>query len=444
MPSTTASTRFEFRVREHSQRRAMARETHASPYPHLPTPGRISHLAYLNHHLSLANEQWLIGQLARHYGQSSPEPHANHFTLDLGHCRLLWMRYSEFSSLSVSAALPEGEVPFACPALAELPADWLGQLPGNTLVAIHALVLPHTALPPTLPLLARHYFAGNELIGAEIGDGAGRVYSDFQQDENGFVRYLLADRFMGRRQAGRMLQRLFDIESYRSLAMLAPPLADSIAPELMAADRELAELTSSISHARAADEPQLLDRLTQLSAQIESALSQTDYRFSASHAYYEIVLRRLGELREFRIQGLQPFTQFLTRRLTPALEHCQVVARRQRELAERVSRATLLLRTRVDVTLEQQNQGILSAMSQRADLQLRLQETVEGLSVAAISYYVIGLLVYGLKGLKAAGVHLNVELSSALLIPVVVGVLVLGMRRVRRLVHHSSSSDTHC
>ncbi|WP_410498200.1 DUF3422 family protein [Chitinibacter sp. S2-10] len=430
---------FSLKLHEHPQRRSIARETHSYPYPHLPTPGRISHLAYLNHHLSLANEIWLLGQLALHYGHTPPEENASHFSLNLGHCRILWMRYSEFSSISVSAPALVADAPFLSPALAELPEEWLLQLPSNMLVAIHALVLPYTALPPTLPALAAHYFGGKELVGAEIGDGAGRVYSDFQNDENGFVRYLLADRYMGRRQAGRMLQRLFDIESYRSLAMLAPPLADTISPELMAADRELSDLTSSISHAKAADEQLLLDRLTQLSARIESALSQTDYRFSASHAYYEIVLRRLGELREFRIQGLQPLTQFLTRRLTPALEHCQVVARRQRELAERVSRATLLLRTRVDVSLEQQNQGILTAMSQRADLQLRLQETVEGLSVAAISYYVIGLLAYGLKGLKAAGLHLNVELMTAVLIPLVAGAILLMMRRIRRHLATSSA-----
>ncbi|QLI82916.1 DUF3422 domain-containing protein [Chitinibacter fontanus] len=423
---------FVLKLHEHPQRRNIASEMHTHPYPHLPTPGRISHLAYLNHHCNLAHELWLFGQLAHHYSLEPPSPSASYFSLDLGHCRVLWMRYSEFSSFSVSAPQVDGAEGFLRPALAELPSEWLAQLPSNVLVAIHALVLPYAQLPAGLPDLAHLYFAGQELAGAAIGEGAGHLYSDFKADENGFVHYVLADRFMGRRQAGRMLQRLFDIESYRTLAMLAPPLAGQLAPELAVADRELAELTRSISHAREQDEPILLDRLTQLSARIESALSQTDYRFSASHAYYEIVLRRLDELREHRIQGLQPLKQFITRRLTPAMEHCNVVARRQRELAERVSRATLLLRTRVDVTLEQQNQRILSSMSEHAQLQLRLQQTVEGLSVAAISYYIISLLAYGLKGLKAAGWHLNVELLLGLAIPVVALGILAGLRVMRQ------------
>ncbi|WP_027468909.1 DUF3422 family protein [Deefgea rivuli] len=439
----TTTRAFELKLHEHPQRRSIANEAHTYPYPRLPTPGRISHLAYLNHHLSLAHELWLFTQLAQHYGQTPPSASASHFNLDLGDCQVLWMRYSEFSSFSVSAPLTSNKInnePFAQPALAELPAEWLSQLPGNILVATHAIVLPQAQSPLTVTHIARDFFAGNELIGAEIGEGAGMAYSDFQTDANGFTHYVLVDRFMGRRQAGRMLQRLFDIEGYRTLAMLAPPLAQSIAPELASADRQLAELISQISDARQADEANLLDQLTQLAARVEGALSQTDYRFSASHAYFEIVQTRLAELREVRIQGIPPLTQFISRRLTPALEHCAVVARRQRELAERVSRATLLLRTRVDISLEQQNQSLLGAMSQRADLQLRLQETVEGLSVAAITYYIVGLLGYGLKGLKAGGWHVNVEISTAIAIPIIVATIALGLRRMRRHLQRKSAA----
>ncbi|KAF0813161.1 hypothetical protein IGB42_02089 [Andreprevotia sp. IGB-42] len=430
---TTAAT-FEIKLNDHPQRRVISDEAHARPYALIPTPSRITYIAYLHRNLSPTQELWLYGELALRFGQVPPKPGDNHFSVDLGPCRLRWTRHSEFSALTLIASGLEADPfrdPFARPALAELPAEWLAQLPGNLLVAAHALLVPHSALPIGAPAIAARYFRGNDLIGAEIGEGSGSAYTDFLIHADGFSRYLVADRYMGRRQGGRMLLRLFELDTYRMMAFLALPLAKSISPELTEADRELAELTSAMSHAKQTDEPVLLDRLTQLAARIESALSRTDFRFSATHAYYEIVQSRIAELREYRIQGLQPFQQFMERRLTPAMDTCVTVARRQRELAARVSRATALLRTRVDITHEQQNQALLTSMERRATLQLRLQETVEGLSIAAITYYTVGLLGYGFKGLKAAGMHLNVELATALAIPVVALLIALGLRRMR-------------
>ncbi|WP_051304625.1 DUF3422 family protein [Chitinilyticum litopenaei] len=433
---TRPTPAFALTLHDHPQRRTIASDALAHPYTMVPTPGRVSHIAWLNRNVSAVQEQWLIAELALHHRLAAPRTPVSHVLLELPFGQLLWTRHAEFSSITVSAALPAAQLDargdFAEPALALLPPEWLAQLPGNVLVAAHALVLPYATVPVSVPRLAERFFAGNELLGADIGDGAGVAYSDAVIHADGFSRYVLADRMMGRRQAGRMLQRLFDIDGYRQLAMLAPPLAKNIAPELDAAERELAELTGAMPKARQEDEAPLLDRLTQLAARIESALSRTDTRFTAARSYQDIVERRLAELRESRIQGLQPFGQFVARRLTPALEYCGVIAQRQRELAERVSRATALLRTRVDIGLEQQNQQLLGSMERRTALQLRLQETVEGLSVAAISYYLLGLLGYALKGLKAGGLHLNVELTSALLIPLVAGGVAWGLHRTRR------------
>ena len=47
--------------------------------------------------------------------------------------------------------------------------------------------------------------------------------------------------------------------------------------------------------------------------------------------------------------------------------------------------------------------NLLGAMNRRQQLQLRLQATVEGLSVAAITYYIVGLVGYAAKGLKEGG-----------------------------------------
>ncbi len=109
-------------------------------------------------------------------------------------------------------------------------------------------------------------------------------------------------------------------------------------------------------------------------------------------------------------------------------------AARQVSLSERVARATQLLSTRVDVTRERQNQAVLESMNRRAAAQLRLQQTVEGLSVAAITYYVVGLIGYGAKGLKALGVPLEPEVVTAISIPIVLALGIAGVRKVHRMV----------
>ena len=178
----------------------------------------------------------------------------------------------------------------------------------------------------------------------------------------------------------------------------------------------------------------MLDRLTRLEAQIESRESLNDYRFAAAAAYYELVQRRIAELREKRIPGLQTFSDFTERRLAPAMNTCRATSARQEHLSERVARANQLLATRVDITRERQNQALLESMNRRAKAQLKLQQTVEGLSVAAVTYYIVGLVGYGTKGLKAVGVGVNPELAMALSIPLIAGLAGFGINRIKQTI----------
>ena len=112
---------------------------------------------------------------------------------------------------------------------------------------------------------------------------------------------------------------------------------------------------------------------------------------------------------ERKVEGLPTWSSFLARRMAPAMRTCATTEERQTNLSEKLARAANLLRTRVDVELERQNRDLLKSMNERTRLQLRLQTTVEGLSVAAVSYYVVGLfgyLVKGAAGRRRAGQHL--------------------------------------
>jgi uncharacterized membrane-anchored protein len=421
---------------DHPLRLALNEEMHARPPEALSAPLRLTFLALVSDPSMRTREWEHVCALAQRYSVAPPPAGAAHFSADLGAFRLKWERHSEFTRYKFIVAGPVSG-PFDEPALQSVPADWLAELSGQVMVATHAALLPASVPAPDFEDLSARHFAGNVLVGAGIAGGAGTAFTDVRLHE-GYGRLLVLNRDMSQRQAGRMMQRLLEIDTYRLLALLALPVAQSLSPWLNQAEHELAEVTNALAAATEADEPALLDRLTRLEAQIESRESENHFRFTAAAAYHELVQRRIEELREVRIQGLQNFEEFTERRLAPAMATCRSVAARLESLSQRVARATQLLSTRVDVSRERQNQQVLVSMNRRAEAQLRLQQTVEGLSVAAITYYIVGLVGYAAKGLLAAGLTVNVEAVTALSIPVVALAVALGVRQVRKLVSRTT------
>ncbi len=308
-------------------------------------------------------------------------------------------------------------------------------MPGELLVACHLAVEPGKGEKPSEPDskgLQRH-FGAESLSGSRMAGGNAEAWTDFRLHEDGFGRILVRDFGLRSRQGGRLVQRLLEIETYRMLALLALPLAREAAPEISAAARGLAEITGRMAEIDGLeDERTMLGDLTQLAGRLERLVSRNAYRFSAARAYYALVETRMTELREQRIEGTQTIREFMDRRMAPAIRTCEASAARQDRLAERVARATAMLRARVDIALEAQNRDLLRSMNRRAKLQLRLQETVEGLSVAAISYYLVGLVSYAARGIRSAGVAVPVDLVTGLSIPLVLGLVWLAVRRIRR------------
>jgi uncharacterized membrane-anchored protein len=282
--------------------------------------------------------------------------------------------------------------------------------------------------------LAARHFGGRQLVGSRIADGIATALTDFRIHEDGFSRWLLLDRGMKPNQAGRAVQALLEVDAYRLLALLAFPVARELSPVLNRNERELSEIANVLVNADPESEPVLLDRLTRLQADIERHEADNHYRFGAAEAYYTLVQRRTSQLREERVAALQTFQEFMERRLGPAMNTCAAISARLESLSQRVTRATQLLSTRIEITRERQNQQLLESMNRRAETQLRLQQTVEGLSVAAITYYAAGLINYVAKGLQQSGLPIDPALATALGIPVVAVLMWLGVRRVRRAV----------
>jgi uncharacterized membrane-anchored protein len=371
-------------------------------------------------------------RLCERLGRPAPAAAGNHFAVAFDGFTLIWERHTEFARYMLIApgAGPDGD-PFAAPAIGLAPADWVAAIPGRLLVATHLAVLKDDGAPLDHDAVAARYFAGNVLVGSPVAGGSATALTDFRIREDGFARIALWSRSMTPRQTGRTAQRLLELDSYRLMALLALPVARQLGPFLGATERELAEITGAMTDAPPSEEPALLARLTRLEAAIQSRHADNHFRFSAAAAYYDLVERRIAELREDRFEGVQTFKEFTERRLVPAVSTVRSAARQLDGLSERVGHATQSLATRTAITRERQNQALLETMARRAKMQLRLQQTVEGLSVAAISYYVVGLVGYVAKGLKGAGVKLDPDVVMALSIPLVVGGLAYGLNRIR-------------
>ncbi len=418
---------------DHTDRRALAEEVHARPPEPLGTPSRASYVAVLIEPDARAREVQHIADLCAQFGVAAPPEHATQCSAALGTVRFKWERHGEFSSYTFIIN-GRSASPFLETALMRLPDGWLAQIPGATLVAVHAkLVSAEAAVVPSAALLTTH-FDGFAAVGALVGDGAAYAFTDFRVHADGFARCVMFDLSLTPRQAGRTLQRLFEIEAYRMLSLLALPIARGLLPRIVAVESSLAALTNSIAQDERSNDEALLHELTRLAAEVESALASSQFRFGACQAYFELVTTRIGELREERLTGIQTIEEFMSRRFTPAVATCRTVSQRMHDLSERVAQTSALLSTRVDITRERQNQALLASMDRRAKLQLRLQQTVEGLSVAAIVYYVAGLVSYVSKALQTGGLRVEPDLVVGIAIPLVALMVVLTIRRAKQRI----------
>ncbi len=411
---------------DHPARVLLSNEGHARPPEALVPPVRISYIVLLGD-----EDLEPLNDLCERYGADRPAVDARHFSADFGPFRLRYERHSEFSRY-MFVAQSTGRNLFEKTALDDVPADWLELLSGALMIATHVEFVDQDETAMDEDVIANKYFSGNALVGSKIAGGKGRAFTDFRIHVGGFSRVLIEDLGMTPRQRGRFVQRLLEIDTYRLLALLAFPLARDLLPFLSTREDQLTGIANAMLQVKVEDEPKLLERLTELHAEVVRTHAESNFRFSAAAAYSALVARRIKELREQRIEGLQTFEEFTQRRLAPAMETCASTSRRLDELSNQVARAMQLLSTRVDLTRERQNQALLESMDRRARLQLRLQKTVEGLSIAAITYYVVGLVGYAFNGLQASGfTFVDPAVAVAVSIPIVAAIAAIAVVRVR-------------
>ncbi|KQV48891.1 hypothetical protein ASC95_19970 [Pelomonas sp. Root1217] len=420
-------------------RLALHNEVHARPPARIRLPAVIVHIAVLNDGISRALEHAHLRQLPGQHELAEEALNANFLRLRCGEFSLKWERHAEFTRYSVVQPLPADAEASAqtLDALAlRVAPDWLGRIPGRTFAAIKLVMIERQlTFAPSALTEAQTWFGAHATVASTMGGGHSLVVTDFCLRATGFEHIVvLAEPGTPETRAGRICQRLLELETYRLMALRGLPAAKSLGSTLAEVEATLASITARLEK-RGASEAELLDDLISTAARIEHATASHQYRFAATQAYQAIVEQRLAELHEGKVAGRQSLGEFMQRRLSPAIATVNATAQRLAGLSQRISRASALLRTRVDIATEAQNQQLLAQLGEGQRTQLRMQATVEGLSLAAITYYVVSLLLYFFKALKAEGwLPFSPELAAGAAIPLVLLAVWQTTRRIHRKI----------
>ena len=385
-------------IQEHPPRYSSATELHARPFPALSAPATGAFIAIKQAENASSRDRELdrrhLIKLLDRFGADHPSPGATHFFGQVGRYLLKWESHTEFVPYTIMSDGLKDRA-FDPADFDAFPEEWLAEAPGVRLTS--ALVrLQEEEDHDTQAQLLEEWFVSESLAVSEEVDTTATVASDIRIDAAGHMRCAIFTRGdTGARRIGRVVQRLCEIETYKAMSMLGLARVRALSPRLGEIDSALLQLVDAMSGGASASEGTLKELLA-LSSEMENLNAKASYRFAATRAYEAIVHQRIQVLREERFNGRQTFSEFMMRRFDPAMRTVRATEQRMRDMSERALRAGDLLRTSVDVERQAQNQSLLESMNRRADLQLRLQKTVEGRSVVAISYYAVNLVVYAL------------------------------------------------
>ncbi len=418
--------------KDHPHRAALLGEVHARPSESVSAPIRVNHLVFLVDRGAGSVDREHLQKLVTADPLASRRLVGNHASVEIGGVRIRWERHTEFVSYTFLLPLSP-DTPFERNAYDDLDPQWLSEIPGRLLSAQRVDVV--IADVESAVALGRQQLDVTSIVGAGIADNEYVLLTDFRAREHDTVHYLLGVPMNHRpRRLGRYVQRVLEIETYRMMALLGLPDARLASAQLEVAERSLAELSVRLRNATREDEASLLDDITALATEVESIFANSHSRFSASAAYYSLVSARVSELHELALPTLQTLHQFLDRRLSPAMKTCAATNQRLENLSRRIANVSELLRTRVGIEQSESQYALLSTMTERQRVQLLMQSTVEGLSVAAITYYTAGLVSYVAQAAQSFGWPYPPYVTVASLVPVIALAIWFGMRRLHKRV----------
>lgn len=419
-PSETRSRRFP----DHPSRKSAQDEVHARPIEPLAAPARIRRVAFL---LGQSGDAGALahGRLSAWCARAGHEPledAARRFAFLAGSRRVIWELHNEFVTVTWAAAAADGE-------------PWPADIGMEAIAEDSGVILAVRVDLQDAGQIGEAALAGFDEVShcySRIDDEKAEISTDFVVDADGFTRYEIAAARCGPVRNGTIVRRVLEIETYRTLALLGLPLARSVTPMIGELEAQLAALMTKIGDAASMDDNRAaLDMLHALQVRAGQIGELTRYRFAASHAYGEILWRRLSRLDETAVGEYSTLHRYLAHRIEPALATCLAIEKRQSALTEKLSQTTALLNARIGLDLQRQNQSLLNTISKTSLGQYRLQRTVEGLSVIAITYYSLAIIADMLRFFEGIW-RFDEARVVALLAPFVLLGAWLGIRHIRK------------
>ena len=431
-------------MKQHPLRQTLADELHTRPFHDFEGSGRFLRFIYLHD----KGESAILGPVNQWLEQNgrSPIQENEKFRRELFDAFALRVeRHSEFITIGFVVSREKQKIglpkkAFNPDAQPGLPFDLIDEI---EVEVFHAIWLEVGANPPAglTQKKVTDMLECRSAASSQITDGMAQAHFSFDIDNKGYSRIMLFNSSKNNDRMGRIVQRVVELETYRMLALLGLPLVRDFSSTLGQIERDLQALTQAISRNISSDKEDVgrhLPVLSRLAAQIENLTSETSFRLSATKAYRDIFLSRLDSIKVFRLQGHQEIDGFLDRRMMPAMQTCEAFTFRLESLSKRVERTGALLQTHTEFVIQRQNTSLLTSMNSRASAQFRLQQTVEGLSVIAGTYYGVGLVGIVAKILPLEAYHLSLDMIKAGSTPFVAllifwiirrGSKALGMRR---------------
>lgn len=406
---------------EHPYRPFIHAETHARPVPPVGAPATIRRVAFMSADrgkdlTELHRQMWNLAGM-----EEGASTWSRQLSFEAYDHSVTWEMHNEFVTLTWKSAAeqrrvwPEG-----------IGLEWHAGLGFVSAVEIDVLAAETIAEAELAP------FAPFSLCRSSIYGGQAEIATDFLPNSEQFVRFAVAAARCSAQRSGVIVRRLLEIETYRCMALLGLPVARALGAKVQSYEAKLSRIMREIGEQSSAEAHRhALTELHALSVEAGGTVEDTGFRFAATQAYGEILANRLMRLGEAPIDETTTLARYLDNRIQPALATCRAMEKRLAELTAKVQRSIELLDATITVSIQTQNQAVLDTILRTAQSQYRLQETVEGLSIIAISYYLLGILGYVLEGAHDS-LLAGKPVLLAVLAPVVMILVFLLVRRLRR------------
>ena len=430
-------------------------ELHARPYIKLSNNLRVFHFAYLiKENDDKKSWAYLDKFLSKINFQNLPKEASKYWVAEGKDLIIRYECHTEFISLTLIYPNKIENENKNKPKLFDenflrlLPIDFLNNFPGEHLLSSWIEMAPSKHI--FKPIDIERYFYHDNFAGSNVAEDGANVFMSFKSDRtnflgSGFRRVFIQNKNLRTRRTGRLLQRIVELETYQVLSLLGLPQVRQESLNLSNLEKQITEITKSVSRTakknldkksiRYPDYQQDLNELSYVVAKIEEIDSSTNYRLSATAAYYKLVEQRIIDLREDRLESFQTNNEFLSRRLQPAIRTSEAFSRRLESLATRAQRADNLVRTQIEMGVQIQNKDLLESMELRARAQLRLQETVESLSIVAITYYIVGLLSTLVDPINFDKFLISKAVFLALCVPIILVLIWFIAKMVRKKIN---------